>query len=194
MSTNEKRALLCIDLINDIVDPAGKLAGKGYPKFAETHGSLANIAKAQSRIREEGSLLVHVRVGFSPNYTEHPAGSPLFGRAKEFQALRLGGWGTEFSDTVQPAPGEPVVIKHRVSSFYGTDLEVVLRAQGIHTVLIAGVATDLAVESAAREAHDRDYRVIVLSDCCIAANEDDHTRSLELVKKIGTVATLDIWE
>lgn len=184
-------ALLSIDFIHDIIEDGGKLAGKGYARFAAEHGTLIKLAKAQERFRAEGSLLVHVRVGFSANYLEHPAQSPLFGKAKDFGALQLSRQGTEFAAMVAPAAGEPVVVKSRVSAFYGTNLDLILRTQGIKTLLIAGVATDLAVEAAARDAHDRDYDVVVLSDCCAAASIEDHIRSLETIKKIGRVATLE---
>jgi nicotinamidase-related amidase len=190
MNEMKNRALLCIDFIHEIVDPGGKLAGKGYAAFAQENDSLARAAEAQTQFRDSGELVVHVRVGFSPTYIEHPAGSPLFGRAKEFQALTLGSWGTEFADEVRPHTEELVVTKHRVSAFFGTALDSILRARSVHELIICGVATDLAVESAARDAHDRDYRVTVLSDCCIAANETDHRQALQVLTKVGRVCDL----
>ena len=87
-------------------------------------------------------------------------------------------------------PNEPVLTKHRVSAFYGTPLDVILRANGIREVLICGVATDLAVQAAARDAHDRDYVVTVVSDCCGAASDEDHETSLRVLAKIGAVKPL----
>ena len=191
MEKMEKRALVCIDFINEIIDPAGKLAGKGYADFVKEHDTLQNVSRAQSYFRSGGDPVIHVRVGFSPSYAEHPAGSPLFGKAKEFQALTLGEWGTEFAKQVHPEKDDIVLVKHRVSAFFGTGLEVVLRSLGVQQVFLAGVATDLAVEAAAREAHDRDFSVTVLSDCCAAANEQDHASSLDFLRKIAAVKTLD---
>lgn len=183
------KALVCIDFINEIMDERGKLAGKGYPAFAHAHGTVGKVAAAQQRFREAGAPVVHVHVGFSPNYIEHPAGSPLFGKAKQFGALQLGAFGTEFVPTIAPRSNEPVVTKHRISAFYGTGLELILRARGITEVVLAGVATDLAVESAARDAHDRDFAVTVLSDCCAAATDEDHEKSLLTLRKIANVTT-----
>lgn len=190
-AVNMEKALLCIDLINEIVHPSGKLAGKGYASFLERHNTLANVAKAQGRFRSKGLPVVHVKVGFSPSYIEHPSDSPLFGRAREIQTLTLGAWGTEFASQVGPASDEKVIVKHRVNAFHATALDLILRARGIRELYIAGVATDLAVESAARDAHDHDYKITILSDCCAAATDDDHARSLTFLKKIARVMTLD---
>jgi nicotinamidase-related amidase len=68
--------------------------------------------------------------------------------------------------SVKPADGEPVIGKHRVNAFYGTDLAVVLGAHDIHTLILLGYATSGVVLSTTRYAADADYRVIVVEDCC----------------------------
>lgn len=90
-----------------------------------------------------------------------------------------------------PNKDEPIIIKHRVSAFFGTPLELVLRNNNITDLYICGVATDLAVQAAARDAHDRDFVVHVVEDCCGEANELDHTTSLVPLKKISNVITLN---
>ena len=187
---NKNKALICIDFINDIIHPNGKLAGKGYGDFIQAHNTLINLAIAQRILRENNYLVVHVRIGFSSDYIEHPAGSPLFGKAKEFQALHLGGWGTEFVDGIGIVDGDYSLTKHRISAFFGTNLDLILKTQNVQELYIAGVATDLAVESTSRDAHDRDYSVTVLSDCCAAASIADHTNSLATLQKIASVKTI----
>lgn len=188
---DQNTGLILIDFINDIVDPKGKLAGKGYSRFIERHEVLAKLQRLLSAWRASNRFIAHVRVGFSPGYIEHPASSPLFGGAKKFSALELGTWGTEFHPTVLPKMNEPVVVKHRVSAFYATSLDLVLRTNGISRLVICGVATDLAVQSTVRDAHDRDYLVYVLRDCCAAASDQDHEQSLQLLSKIASVESLD---
>ncbi len=83
----------------------------------------------------------------------------------------LGSWGTQVHDDLRPEPGESIVVKHRVSPFYGTNLDLLLRKRSVDTLLLAGVSTDLVVLSAAREAHDRDYRVEVLEDATAARSK-----------------------
>ena len=184
------KSLLCVDFINEIVDPAGKLAGKGYAAFANDRKTLLNVAAAQKLFRDTKYFVLHARVGFSPTYSDWPERSPLFGKAREFQALKLGSWATEFVEAARPVPNEIVLTKPRVSAFYRTDLDATLRNAGTSKLYIIGVATDLAVEATARDAHDRDFDVTVAEDCCIAANLQDHQDSLRIISKIARVATL----
>ncbi len=69
---------------------------------------------------------------------------------------------------------EVVVTKRRVSAFSGSDLEVVLRAQGIQHLVLTGIATSGVVLSTLREAADKDYRLTVLADCCADGDEEVH--------------------
>lgn len=191
MQTSEKKlALICIDFVNEMVSPGGKLTGKGYLTFVEKNNTLQKVKDLQIKFRNHGHEVFHVKISFTEGYLEHPINSPLLGKAKEFQALQSGTWGSEFPETILPMHEEKIIIKRRVSAFYGTDLEITLKANGIDTIYICGVSTDLAVESAVRDAHDRDFNVIVISDCCAAANEDDHNKSLVTLQKISTVKRL----
>lgn len=180
-------ALVLIDFVNEIVDKSGKLAGKGYTNFDEKHGSLTVASALLARARAENVAIVHVRVGFSPDYKEQPEASPLFGGAKKFGALRLGDWGTEFHAKVAPSSDEAVLVKHRVSAFYGTALEAILRTYGVRTIVFAGCATDVAVQAAVRDAHDRDFNCVVAADSCIAATDDDHEQTLRMLGKVASV-------
>lgn len=184
--------LICIDFINDIIHPDGTLAKKrGYATFAHAHGVLDRVAVAQAAFRARQCPVVHVRVGFSRGYRDWPADSPLFGKAKDLGVLELGTWGTEFIDRVKPLDDEPSIAKPRVSAFYGTRLASLLASLSATRVYIAGVSTDLAVEAAARDAHDRDLHVTVLGDCCAAGTESDHAAALHVLGKIARVATSD---
>ncbi|PIT98058.1 MAG: cysteine hydrolase [Candidatus Andersenbacteria bacterium CG10_big_fil_rev_8_21_14_0_10_54_11] len=183
-----KSALILIDFINEIVDEKGKFAGKGYPVFVKAHGVLENVNAAIAKARAKDIPVIFVRVGFSPDYREWPESSPLFGAAKKFGALQLGAWATEIHESLNRTDADFLITKHRVSAFYATSLEAILRTLKVDTLLLGGVATDIAVQSAAREAHDRDYRVVVLEDLCGAGSEDDHAQVLRLLAKVTTVA------
>ena len=187
MTTTPSRALLAIDFVNEIVDPNGKLSGKGYGHFLERHATLTRVADLMDKSRAAGIPIFHVHVGFSPDYREQPVHSPLFGPARKNEVFKLGTWGSDFHHSAEPRDGEVVILKHRVSAFYGTPLDLILRNCGISDVFVAGVATDLAVQSAAREAHDRDYRVTVVGDCCASSSDQDHEDALRLLSKIATV-------
>ena len=183
-----KSALILIDFINEIVDEKGKFAGKGYPAFVKARGVLENVNAAIAKARTKDIPVIFVRVGVSPDYREWPQSSPPFCAAKKFGALQLGAWATEIHESLNKTDADFLVTKHRVSAFYATSLEVILRTLKADTLLIGGVATDIAVQSAAREAHDRDYRVVVLEDLCGAGSEDDHAQALRLLAKVATVA------
>ncbi len=182
-----KAALILIDFINEIVDEKGKFAGKGYPAFVKARGTLESVNATIAKARAKNMPVIFVRIGFSSDYRELPESSPLFGAAKKFGALQLGTWATEIHESLNKTEADFLVTKHRVSAFYATPLEAILRALKVDTVLFGGVATDIAVQSAAREAHDRDYRVVVLEDLCGAGSEEDHTHALRLLAKVATV-------
>ena len=186
-----KKALIIMDYINEIVHQNGKLSGKGYSQFVSDHNTFKNINTALAYARKNDIEIIHVRLGFSKDYSDQPKDSPLFGKANEYQALQRGTWATQFHEEIEVINGEKIIEKTRVSPFYKTELEAHLKNQEVREVYLCGVATDLVVQSAARDAHDRDYKVNVLSDCCAAANKEDHNNSLSTLEKIATVGSVD---
>ncbi len=190
-SSTSENALILLDFINEIVDPQGKLSGKGYADFDARHGSLDRVAELLRHARTRGFAVIHVGLGFSADYKEQPETSPVFGGAKKFHAVQLKTWGTEFHAKTAPLAGEAMLTKHRVSAFYGTPLELILRTYGVRNLYVAGCATDMAVQTTVREAHDRDFVCTVVSDCCIAANDEDHEQTLRLLAKVASINTLE---
>jgi ureidoacrylate peracid hydrolase len=89
-------------------------------------------------------------------------------------------WGAEFY-RLAPAPGEPIVIKHRYSGFVGTDLDLVLRARERRSVLVTGVSTNVCVESTVRDACMLDYYAVLVNDCCGALTQAEHEATLHNV-------------
>jgi nicotinamidase-related amidase len=184
-------ALIVLDMLNEIVHPDGAYAPHGYAEQAADRQVLAKVATALARARARGIPVIHVVVGFSPDFSEAPAHSPVFATARERGALVMDSWGTCFHDAVKPEPGEPVVVKRRVSPFYGTELDLVLRARGVDTLLLAGVSTDLVVLAGARDGHDRDYTVQVLADATVSARGDLHDAALQLIARTASVVSVD---
>ncbi|MGH7440124.1 MAG: cysteine hydrolase family protein [Polyangiaceae bacterium] len=82
--------------------------------------------------------------------------------------------GTEVHPAVAPKAGDIVVTKHRVSAFAGTDLDMILRANGIETLVLGGIATSGVVLSTIRHAADADYRLVVVADCCADRDPEVH--------------------
>ena len=182
-------ALITLDYIIDIMHPDGKIA-RAAKQAAER-----NIIKKANRAleigRSKGWLVVHVKVGFSSNYAGHPKGSPLFGRAHESGALDLDGPGTDFHPDLDVQPGDLILIKPRVSAFYATGLEAALRANAIDQLVLIGVSSTWAVQSTAREAHDRDYTVVVAEDACAAASEHEHQEAMKVLQTIAQILPVE---
>ncbi len=183
-----KTMVLLLDFINDIVDPRSKIAGSAG--FIEKHNVLEKANELIAFARKNSLLIAHVKVGFSEQYLECPKASPIFGRLPELQALKLNTWGTEFHPKINIKPEDAVIVKNRVSAFYATHLETILRVNSIQKLIIAGVSTDMAVQSTACDAHDRDYKVVVAADACGAGSEEFHQSALKLIQRIAVVSNV----
>ena len=179
-----KALLLTLDFINDITHPRGKVAR--YAGRIEQHQTIERTNQAIAHARRHNWPIAHVRVGFDATYAQCPKHSPMFSSAAEHQALQLDSWGTAFHDKLAHEQTDTIITKHRVSAFYNTDLEVLLRAQHIDTLILCGVATNMAVEHTARDAHDRDYRVVILTDACEAASDTANQATLASLARFTT--------
>ncbi|MDF0605841.1 cysteine hydrolase [Neisseriaceae bacterium TC5R-5] len=178
-----KTAFIGLDYIMDITHPSGKIAAAA--KQVSERNIIAHANQVLAHARSQNWLIVQVKVGFGPGYQNHPARSPFFGPIRQLNALQLGSSGTDFHPDLDVRVEDLVVIKHRVSPFYATDLEAALRAQKIERVVLAGVSTCWAVQAAARDAHDRDYEVVIVEDACAAADSAAHDASLALLSHVA---------
>jgi nicotinamidase-related amidase len=177
---------LVMDMMNDIVAEDGVNA-QTYGVQVKQRGVLENTAKAIAAARAAGAKVGYVRVGFSPDYREAPGNSPIFSGARKNGIFKLGTKGTEVHPALAPAEGDFDVVKHRVSPFYGTSLEPILRANGIERIVMCGVSTNGVVHSGAREAHDRDYEVVILEDCCAGVTADEHMHAIACLGRYGQI-------
>lgn len=184
-----KPLYLVLDLINDIVHEAGPHGKAGFGPEVRRRGVLPNTGAALVRARAAGVPVGYVRIGFSSDYRECPPNSPRFQKARENGWFRLGTWGTEVHEAVRPTDADFDIVKHRVSPFYGTTLEPILRANGIDTLFVSGVSTNAVIQAAMREGHDRDYRMVLIEDCCAALTADEHDKAVDTLRSFGTVTT-----
>jgi nicotinamidase-related amidase len=187
-----RQALLVLDLMNEIVRADGAWAkmGYGYGPQAEERDVVNKTARAIAQARDRDIPVIYVTVGFSPSYAEWPKNSPVFTEAgKEAGLLQLGTWGQQLHPDVAPAEGERLVTKKRVAPFYATDLELLLRNQGIEELLLCGVATDHVVLATARDGHDRDFTIVVFEDCCAAASPERHAAAITVLDGVATITT-----
>ena len=179
-----------MDFINDIVHQDGKLSKKGYHNFIKENNVITNLNKAIDGFKENWDPVIFVKIWFNEWYRNQPKASPLFGKANEFWVLELWTWGTELYEKINHSKNDIVVTKSRVNSFFETNLNAVLEKHNIAEIYLAGCSTDLVVESTARDAHDRDYNVNILKDCCAAANINDHNNSISTMKKICNIINI----
>ncbi|MEJ5975070.1 cysteine hydrolase [Novosphingobium sp. PS1R-30] len=182
----KKTLFLVMDMMNDLVAEDGFNA-QTYGTQVKERNVLDNTAKAIATARTAGALIGYVRVGFSADYREAPAASPIFSGARKNGIFQLGTWGSEVHAALAPDPQDFDVIKHRVSPFYGTSLEPILRANAVERIVMCGVSTNGVVHSGAREAHDRDYEVVVLEDCCAGVTPDEHLHAVACMGRYGSI-------
>lgn len=163
-------ALLVMDVQQGIVE-----------RFGGEEGYLPKLSAAVAAARRAGIGIIYVTVAFRPGHPE------VSERNKAFAAMTGTGRFTEddpgarIHPAVAPAPGDVVVTKRRVSAFAGSDLDVVLRAGGTDSLVLAGIATSGVVLSTLRQAADLDYRLTVLADGCLDADPEVHRVLLEKV-------------
>ena len=128
---------------------------------------------------------------FRPGHPELGANEKFLGSMAKADALVEGTWGADFAEEVAPRDDELVVIKRGMSSFTGTDLERILRVNGIDTVVLAGIATTFVVEGTARHAVDLGFDVVTVQDCCASFAEEMHTASLRVLRLFGPCVDAD---
>jgi nicotinamidase-related amidase len=183
-------ALVLNDLQVAIVS-GSPLAPSEPDALARVDAAVDRCAEALRAARRIEMLVVHVRVAFSPGHPEANPHSPMMRFIRDKGLLTEGAQTTSFDSRVQPHPGEIVVTKHGVSAFAGTPLDQILRARRVDTVVLGGLVTHYAVDGAARDAHDRCYRVLVLKDGCASATPARHEASLGNLVFLGEVLTTD---
>lgn len=184
-----KPVLILLDFINDIVNTESKFAASSKDVYENSVIKRAN--QAIHFAREHNVPIIFVKVGFSAGYPECPPNSPLFSRAKNSGGFQLGTWGAEFHPDIDKQNNDLIIVKHRVSAFYATSLEAFLRANSIDTLILAGVSTDMAVQTTARDAHDRDYQVVIVEDACGAIDREVHQNAIKMLSRIAKIIAAD---
>src|SRR6201999_1612271 len=182
-------ALLLIDMQRDFFEPDGLFESLGIDltMYDETLPRLAALLGAARRPRV---LVVHVANPALPTRTSHSPAQIRF-NLRMHESARRGGPplrytvpgtpGHDFVDEFTPLPGEIVVRKYRSSAFWGTNMELLLRSNGIRTVVVGGCTTEGCVESTARDAMFCDHYVVIADDCVGSDDEKQHDASMLLM-------------
>jgi biuret amidohydrolase len=184
-----KSALLLLDLQNEMVDPKGKVGAHGLAKIVEDRGVLVNAKRCLDAARASGMAVVHVRLGFRPDYSDCLSVAARIGGLKNNRAAIVGEFGTEFHPMVAPLDGEIIITKQCVNPFFNTGLMTWLMQNGIKRLYMGGVATHLVVESTARFADDAGFAPVVIEDVCAAPNPALHDHFISMIAPaVGTVS------
>jgi nicotinamidase-related amidase len=187
-------ALLIIDMQRDFVMPGGFGEALGND-VTPLQATIAPTRRVLEAARKKGMLVIHTREGHRPDLTDCPPTKLVRGRGKTRigdpgpmgRILVRGEIGHDIVPELYPAPGEPVIDKPGKGAFYATDLELILRDRGIKTLIVCGVTTEVCVNTSVREANDRGYECVVLSDCVGSYFPEFQKAALAMIKAQGGI-------
>jgi nicotinamidase-related amidase len=183
-------ALVLVDMQRDFVEPDGAFGelGVDLTMYEPMRPRLAGLLDAA---RATGAFVVHIQMTALPGRLSDSPAQLRFNLLMH-ETARAGGPalrytvpgtpGHEFVPELQPEPGEAVVAKWRSSGFWGTNLDLLLRSNGIRTVIVTGCTTEGCVESTARDALFNDYYVVVVEDCVASDDRQQHDASMLLMR------------
>ena len=169
-------ALLLIDIQNDFCHTNG-VAGLNGKSMAMMDVMLTHSSRLLQAARKAGVLVVHVQHTVLPiGGSDAPAWRYFLSPLSPDGAIVVHGtWGHGFMDAVKPLPGENILIKHRSSAFFNTQLDTLLRARQVRTIAICGVLAEGCVESTLRDSFHRDYYPVLVPDATASYSEEIHS-------------------
>ncbi len=187
----DRMAMVVVDMQNDFASPGGMFDRAGID-VGGIQAIVAPIAALLDAARAAGVLVVYLTMGFEPDLSDAGApNSPIWlkhvpfcvgsdARAPDGTPSRIlirDTWNTAVVDDLRPRDTDVVVNKNRYSGFYGTELDRLLRARAIDTLITVGATTSVCVESTVRDAVYRDYRCLVVEDCTAEPIAADASRT-----------------